>query len=433
MIHYKQYFIIQFLFITQQKGRKILLLYLAIIIGFYSSWSIGANDVANSMATVVGSRAVTLRRAIIIAGIFEFLGAFLVGSHVTNTVRKGIIDPFFFTAQPELLAYGMFSALLAAALFQHLATFFGLPVSTTHAIVGAIFGFGLIGAGIGSVNWSKIGLISSGWIISPLLGALVSFILFHIIRTLILAKEQPYQATIKVAPFLVFVQFSIIVLSVIFKGLKNLHLDFPFSQALPIALGIGMLGAYITWLVIKKDTTFLDQKEQYAKTEKIFGHLQIYTACYIAFAHGANDVANAMGPVAAVFSISQTKSIIMHVTVPTWILMLGGIGIVSGLSTYGYKVIETIGRKITEITPTRGFAAEFSTATTVLVFSKLGLPISTTHTMVGSVIGVGFARGIATLNLHIIRNIITSWFITIPAVAILTIIIYKVILLISPI
>jgi len=382
------------------------------------------------MATVVGSRAVTLRRAIIIAGIFEFLGAFLVGSHVTDTVRKGIIDPLFFASQPELLAYGMFSALLAAALFQHVATFFGIPVSTTHAIVGAIFGFGLIGAGTGSVNWSKIGVISSGWIVSPLLGALTSFILFHIIRKLILAKEHPYQATIKVAPFLVFMQFTIIVLSVIFKGLKNLHLDFPFSQALPIAIGIGMLGAYITWKMIRKDTTLPNQKEQYVKVEKIFGHLQIYTACYIAFAHGANDVANAIGPVAAIFSIIKTKTIIMQVTVPIWILMLGGIGIVVGLSSYGYRVIETIGRKITEITPTRGFSAEFSTATTVLVFSKLGLPISTTHTMVGSVIGIGFARGIATLNLNIIRNIVTSWFITIPATAIITVIIYRVTVLI---
>jgi PiT family inorganic phosphate transporter len=410
------------------EGNKITLLYLAIIIGFYSAWSIGANDVANSMATIVGSRALTLRRAIIIAGIFEFLGAFLVGSHVTDTVRKGIIDPLFFASQPELLAYGMFSALLAAALFQHTATFFGLPVSTTHAIVGSLFGFGLIGAGVGSVNWGKIGIISSGWIISPLLGALVAFTLFHIIRKLILSKEQPYNAAVKVAPYLVFVLFTVIVLSIIYKGLKNLHLDFPFSQALAISLIIGLLGAYITWIVVKIDRTIPDHKEQYVKTEKLFGYLQIYTACYIAFAHGANDVANAMGPVAAIFSIFQTNTIIMKVNVPIWILLLGGIGIVVGLSTYGYKVIETIGRKITEITPTRGFAAEFSTATTVLIFSKLGLPISTTHTMVGSVIGIGFARGISTLNLQVIRNIITSWFITIPTAAILTVIIYKIIL-----
>ena len=383
------------------------------------------------MGTVVGSRAVTLKRAIIIAGIFEFLGAFLVGSHVTNTVRKGIIDPFFFSAQPELLAYGMFSALLAAALFQHIATFFGFPVSTTHAIVGSLFGFGLIGSGIDSVNWSKIGLISSGWIISPLLGGFVSFLIFNIIRISILAKKYPYQAAINVAPVIAFVQFTTITLSIIYKGLKNLHLDFPFSQALPIALTVGVFTAYITWKIIKKDHTRPAQKEQYEKVEKIFGHLQIYTACYIAFAHGANDVANSIGPVAAIFSISQTKSIIMQINVPTWILMLGGIGIVIGLSTYGYKVIETIGKKITEITPTRGFSAEFSTATTVLIFSKLGLPISTTHTMVGSVIGVGFARGIATLNLRVIRNIITSWFVTIPLAAITTVIIYEVVLLIS--
>ena len=217
-------------------------------------------------------------------------------------------------------------------------------------------------------------------------------------------------------------------LSIIYKGLKNLHLDFPFSHALLIALTVGAFAAYLTWSLIKQDTVVLDQKEQYARVEIIFGRLQVFTACYIAFAHGANDVANAIGPVAAIFSIVQTKTIIMKVNVSPWILMLGGTGIVVGLATYGYKVIETIGRKITEITPTRGFAAEFATATTVLVFSKLGLPISTTHTMVGSVIGVGFARGIATLNLRIIRNIITSWFITIPSAALLTVIIYKIIL-----
>lgn len=387
---------------------------------------------ANSMATVVGSRAVTLKRAILIAAVFEFLGAFLVGSHVTNTVRKGIIDPLFFASQPELLAYGMFSALLAAAIFQHLATFLGFPVSTTHAIVGSLFGFGLIGAGVSSVNWSKIMVISSGWIISPLLGAIVAYSIFQIIRKFILAKENPYQAAIKVAPYLVFVQFTTIVLSVIYKGLKNLHLDFPFSQALLIAFSVGLFSAYLTWSLIKRDTVLPDQKTQYLKVENIFARMQVFTACYIAFAHGANDVANAIGPVAAIFSIVQTKTIIMKVGVPPWILMLGGLGIVVGLSTYGYKVIETIGKKITEITPTRGFSAEFATATTVLVFSKFGIPISTTHTMVGAVIGVGFARGIATLNLRVIRNIFTSWLVTIPAAAILTVIIYKIILLFPP-
>jgi PiT family inorganic phosphate transporter len=384
------------------------------------------------MATVVGSRAVTLKRAILIAAVFEFLGAFLVGSHVTNTVRKGIIDPLFFASQPELLAYGMFSALLAAAIFQHLATFLGFPVSTTHAIVGSLFGFGLIGAGVSSVNWSKIMVISSGWIISPLLGATVAYSIFQIIRKFILAKENPYQAAIKVAPYLVFVQFTTIVLSIIYKGLKNLHLDFPFSQALLIACSVGLFSAYLTWSLIKQDTALPDQKEQYVKVENIFARLQVFTACYIAFAHGANDVANAIGPVAAIFSIVQTKTIIMKVSVPPWILMLGGLGIVVGLSTYGYKVIETIGKKITEITPTRGFSAEFATATTVLVFSKLGMPISTTHTMVGAVIGVGFARGIATLNLRVIRNIFTSWLVTIPAAAIFTVIIYRIILLFPP-
>lgn len=383
------------------------------------------------MATVVSSRALTLKRAVLIAAFFEFAGAFLVGSHVTDTVRKGIIDPLFFANEPMLLAYGMFAALIAAALFQHAATFYGFPVSTTHAIVGALFGFGLIGAGPTSVNWTKIGVISSGWVISPLLGAIVAFILFQTIRKYILSKENPYRATVKAAPILVFLQFTIIVLSVIYKGLKNLHLDFPFSKALLIAFAFGLLCAFLTFELLRRKRTELEKNKQYAMVENVFGSLQVFTACYIAFAHGANDVANAIGPVAAIFSILKTKTIIMKVSVPPWILIMGGFGIVVGLSTYGFKVIETIGKKITEITPSRGFSAEFSTATTVLVFSKLGLPISTTHTMVGSVIGVGFARGIATLNLRVIRNIVTSWFFTIPIAALLTVIIYKIIVFLA--
>ena len=383
------------------------------------------------MATVVSSKALTLKRAVLIAAFFEFAGAFLVGSHVTNTVRKGIIDPMFFANEPMLLAYGMFAALIAAALFQHAATFYGFPVSTTHAIVGALFGFGLIGAGPTAVNWTKIGVISSGWIISPLLGAIVAYTLFQLIRKYILAKDNPYKATVRAAPLLVFIQFTIIVLSVIYKGLKNLHLDFPFSQALLISVAIGILCACLTWELLRRDRTQIDKSKQYVKVEKVFATLQVFTASYIAFAHGANDVANAIGPVAAIFSILKTNTIIMNIAVPPWILIMGGVGIVVGLSTYGFKVIETIGKKITEITPSRGFSAEFATATTVLVFSKLGLPISTTHTMVGSVIGVGFARGIATLNLRVIRNIVTSWFFTIPIAAVLTVIIYRIILLIT--
>lgn len=383
------------------------------------------------MATVVCSRSLTLKRAIVVAAVFEFAGAFFVGSHVTDTVRKGIVDPLFFAGQPELLAYGMFAALLSAAFFQHAASFFGFPVSTTHAIVGALFGFGLIAAGPDAVNWSAIGIISSGWIISPLLGALVSFILFQLIRKYILAKDDPYLAIIRAAPLLVFVQSTIIVLAVIYKGLKNLHLDLPFSQALLIGMSLGILSASLSWEIMRRRKKRTDRDKAYVKVEKVFAVLQVYTASYLAFAHGANDVANAVGPVAAIFSIIDTNTVIMQITVPPWILMMGGVGIVLGLSTYGYKVIETIGNKITEITPSRGFAAEFATATTVLVFSKLGLPISTTHTMVGSVIGVGFARGIATLNFRVIGNIVTSWFVTIPSSALLTVILYWIILSLS--
>jgi PiT family inorganic phosphate transporter len=404
-----------------------LLILSAIIVGFYSAWSIGANDVANSMGTVVGSRALSLRQAIIIAAIFEFCGAVFVGSHVTNTVRKGIIDITFFSANPELLAYGMFAALLASAFLQHGATFLGMPISTTHAIVGSVFGFGLITAGVSSVHWAKIFSIAVSWILSPFLGGATAFVLFIIIRKLVLSKDNPYEAIIKVAPYLVFSLFTILVLSIVYKGLKNLHLDLPLSWALMLAMGIGAIGAFVTPMLLKREKKDASNGlgYEYEKTEKVFGFLQLFTCAYIAFAHGANDVANAMGPLTAIFSIAASKTITMQVSIPLWILILGGVGIVTGLATYGYKVLETIGKKITEITPSRGFCAEFGAATTVLLCSKLGLPISTTHTIVGAVIGVGYARGIATMNFRVIKQIMLSWALTIPLAAFLTVIIYK--------
>jgi len=384
------------------------------------------------MGTVVGSRSLTLKQAVILAGIFEFCGAVFVGSHVTNTVRKGIIDIGFFTNAPELLAYGMFAALLSAALFQHAATFYGMPVSTTHAIVGSVFGFGLITAGAGSVHWGKIAAIAATWFFSPVLGGIMAFFLFLVIRRLILSRQHPYDAVIKVAPYLIFFLFFVLVLAVFYKGLKNLHLDLSFSQALFFAVIIGIAASAVSSLLLtKKKARLINRSSAYDEfnhAEKVFGVLQLFTCSYIAFAHGANDVANAIGPLAAIASIIKSGTVEMKVGVPLWTLLLGGAGIVIGLATYGYKVTETIGRRITEITPSRGFCAEFSAATTVLACSKMGIPISTTHTIVGAVIGVGYARGIATLDTGIIKKIFLSWIITIPSAAVLTVIIYKILL-----
>jgi PiT family inorganic phosphate transporter len=398
----------------------------ALVFGLYSAWNIGANDVANAMGTSVGSRALTLRRAVICAGIFEFLGAVLVGSHVTNTIRKGIIDPHIFTGNPELLAYGMLAALIASAIFLNLATFMGMPVSTTHAIVGAVVGFGAVEMGIHAIYWEKIFYIFLSWMISPLMGGIMAFFVFKFITYKILSSTTPYKKAATTSPYLAFAVIFILTLSIIYKGLRNLYLDVSLDSALAISFLLGTLAFLFAKNFFRGRRKSKGKDDEYRRVEKIFSFLQVITACSVAFAHGANDVANAIGPLAVIISIAQTNTVMMQVQVPLFVLMLGGIGIVLGLATFGYRVIDTIGKKITEITPSRGFSAEFATATTVLICSKMGLPISTTHTLVGSVLGVGFARGIAVLNFGVIRNIIGSWLITIPSAAILTVIIFKI-------
>lgn len=401
-----------------------LVLLIAVLVGLYMAWNIGANDVANAFGTSIGSKALTFKQVVLIAAIFEFAGAVLVGSHVTDTVRKGIIDSSLFTATPELFAYGMVSALLAASIWLHIASTIGWPVSTTHSIVGGIAGFGLVAGGFGAIAWGKMAQIVISWILSPLLGGAIAAAMFIFISRWIIDTENPHLQLKKVTPYLVFLVISTLFLSIIYKGLKNLHLDLPFNQALLIASLIGLFAAVIGKVLIDKVEP--GDKGGFDAVERVFRYLQILTACYVAFAHGANDVANSIGPVAAVISVIQTKTIQMKVEVPLWLLFIGGGGIVLGLATYGYKVIEMVGKKITEITPTRGFSAEFGAATTVLIASKLGLPVSTTHTLVGAIIGVGLARGMAALNLRVIRDIFISWGATIPFTAILTILFYKV-------
>lgn len=394
----------------------------------YMAWNIGANDVANAMGTSVGSHAVSLKQAVLLAAVFEFAGAFLVGGHVTNTVRKGIVSPAVFANSPDLFILGMLAALISAAIWLHLATFLGLPVSTTHSIIGGVVGFGLLVGGIAALNWGKLASVVMSWFISPLFGGAVAFLTFIFIKRTVLSSWNPVRAANRVVPILIFPVFMILVLSMIYKGLKNLKLDIPLGKAILIAAGVGLIASLVMrWLLVRKNAQRPKRRrEAFEQTESIFAKLQIMTACYVAFAHGANDVANAIGPFAAIVSVFNTGSVEMKVGVPMWVLALGGAGIVVGLATWGYKVIETIGKKITQITPSRGFSAEFATATTVLICSKMGLPVSTSHTLVGSVIGVGMAKGMAALNIKVIRNIVNSWLITVPLVALLTVIAFQI-------
>lgn len=406
---------------------------LALTFGLYMAWNIGANDVANAMGTSVGSKALTIKQAVIVAAIFEFSGAFLVGGNVTDTIRKGIFDPSLFANDPHQLVVGMLAALLSAALWLQIASWKGLPVSTTHSIVGAVIGFSVVAMGFGSVSWGKVLSIVASWFVSPVCGGLLAFIIFTIVRRAILDRPSPIEATRKVAPVLVFVLGLVLGLVLLFKGLKNLHLGLSTTTTVAIALGFGVVGAAIVMVWLRN---FHPEGKGHGKAvrrvEKVFAWLQIVTACFMAFAHGSNDVANAVGPLAGIVATLETGAVAAKAAVPLWVLGLGGVGIVIGLATWGRRVIETIGRDITEMTPTRGFAAEFGACVTILAGSSLGLPLSTTHVLVGAVIGVGFARGISALNMKVIRSVASSWVLTVPIAAITSAILFKILMLIIP-
>ncbi|QQR89288.1 MAG: inorganic phosphate transporter [Myxococcales bacterium] len=393
----------------------------AAVIGLYMAWNIGANDVANAMGTSVGSGALTLRRAIVVAAVFEFCGALLVGGSVTETISKGIVDASSLGGDNLSFALGMTCSLLAAAIWLNIATFLGWPVSTTHSIVGAVIGFGIVAGGFSSVDWSKVSLIVASWIISPICGGFVGYFFFIHIRKRILAERNPLQAMQRYGPLMLFPIGTMLTLSLIYKGLKPLKLDLPLSSAGLISVGVGIALVLIATPILRKvasESHGIRYSENLKRTERVFLYLQVATASFVAFAHGSNDVANAVGPLAAVFGALQ-NGFTEEVQVPMKVLLLGACGIVIGLATYGYKVIATVGEKITELTPSRGFTAEFAAATTILVCSKLGLPVSTTHTLIGSVIGVGFARSVGAINTQVLRGIIASWFITVPFTAIL--------------
>ncbi len=390
---------------------------LAVAFGLYMTWGIGANDVANAMGTSVGSGAITVRQAILIAAVFEFAGVMLAGGHVTSTIRKGVVDPAPIIDSPELLVYGMLSALLAAAVWLMIASWKGWPVSTTHSIVGALVGFAVVGIGKDAVQWDKVGQIVASWIVSPLLGGLLAFVLMRSIRRLILNTDQPFQKAKQWGPVYVFLVGFLIALVTLFKGLQHLDINLSVPASFAAATGIGILTGFLGWLFIRKREIdeAADRDFHYASVEKVFGPMQVFTACAMAFAHGSNDVANGIGPLAAVVSIVRSGGEVAQTSsLPIWILLLGGVGIVLGLGTLGYRVMRTIGEKITELTPTRGFSAELAAAATVVLASRTGLPVSTTHIAVGAVLGVGFARGIGSIDMRVIGRIVISWIVTLP-------------------
>ncbi|MCZ6805407.1 MAG: inorganic phosphate transporter [Deltaproteobacteria bacterium] len=402
-----------------------IVLTLAAIAGLYMAWNIGANDVANAMGTSVGSGALTLRGAIIVAAIFEFGGAMLAGGTVTNTIRKGIVEVEAFGSDPMVIAVGMTCCLFAAALWLNIATYFGWPVSTTHSIVGSVVGFGLIAGGFDAVNWGLMGRIVASWLISPLMGGLLGYMGFVFIKRRILNVDRPLLALRGWGPIMVFPIFAILTLSMLFKGLKPLKLDLSLGPAIGIAVVVGLLASIIAVPVLRRSARAAseDRGEHTYRAERVFLILQVLTACFVAFAHGSNDVANAVGPMAAVFG-AAAGDVATKVAVPHRVLLIGAVGIVVGLATYGYKIMATVGSKITELTPSRGFAAEFGAATTIVLATKLGLPVSTTHTLVGAVIGVGLARGIGAINMKVVSGIITSWFVTVPFTAILAAVLF---------
>ncbi|PTP31576.1 phosphate permease [Vibrio splendidus] len=401
------------------------LIIVAAAFGFLMAIGIGANDVANAMGTSVGSKALTVKQAIIIAMIFEFAGAYLAGGEVTDTIRKGVIETSLFAHQPDVLVYGMMSALLAAGTWLLLASYMGWPVSTTHSIIGAIIGFACVSVGTEAVDWNSVQGIVGSWIVTPLISGIFAYLIFVSAQRLIFDTENPLFNAKRFVPVYMFITTMVIALVTIKKGLKHVGLHLSGTEAWLWAAGVStvvMVGGY---LYIQKKFANREEDHGFAGVEGIFSVLMVITACAMAFAHGSNDVANAIGPLSAVVStVENMGELTAKSSIAWWILPLGGIGIVVGLATMGHKVMATVGTGITELTPSRGFAAQLATACTVVLASGTGLPISTTQTLVGAVLGVGFARGIAALNLGVVRNIVASWIVTLPAGALLAVVFF---------
>ncbi|RLF31101.1 MAG: phosphate permease [Thermoplasmata archaeon] len=379
------------------------------------AWSIGSNDVANSMATAVGAKAITFRQAVLIAGVLNFVGAVFVGSHVTETIRGNIVKPSTIS-DPHALLLGFIASLLAAAIWVTLSTWKEMPISTTHSVVGALVGFGLIASGAQSINWFKLGQVASSWVLSPIVGCIIAFLVFRIIVKLIFDKAKPVESAKIVGPGIIGVTAFMIVSSLLMKTPLGEKIGVTTDLTVfTTSIFVGIIVALISMFLLRNIRA--KSAEDYDTVERIFRRLQIVTSCYVAFSHGANDIANAIGPVAGIIPLASGQGFSSTAPVPVWLLALGGFGIAVGCLTWGHKVMRTLGYRITTLTNTRGFSVDFGAATTVLIASKLGLPISTSHTVVGAVIGVGLARGLAAVDLGIIKKIIVSWLLTVPVAA----------------
>ena len=438
-----------------------LVLILSLAVCAYMAWNIGANDVANAMGTSVGSRALTLKQAVIVAAVFEFCGAFFAGDAVTDTVRKGILSVDFDTVTMEFandLMYAFIAAMMAAAVWLTIATRLGLPVSTTHSIIGGIVGAGLVlevQHSTSLIDWEVISKVVMSWVASPVMGGLLAFFTFYIVRGTILEAEDPIARSKWLAPILAIPTFFVLGLALQFKALKGFFAKaesngwieskydwlpvkengswnpmvenawFPINSII-LALVIATIAAGVLAYVLR-NYEFKGEKEGFHGVERIFVWLQVITAAYVAFAHGANDRSNAIGPMAAVYQIlSSGGELAAKADVPTWLVLLGSLGIAIGVMTWGWRVMDTIGHKITDITPTRGFAAEFGAATTILIFSMpfLAVPVSTTHTLVGSVVGVGLAGGAKNVDFRVFGKIVASWVASLPAAGFGSVVIY---------
>ena len=404
-----------------------ILLIIGCVCGFFMAWGIGANDVANAMGTSVGARALTLGQAVLVACVFEFAGAYLAGGEVTSTIRKGIIDAGVMSDSPELLVYGMIASLLAAGIWLLIASYFGWPVSTTHSIVGAIVGFAAVGIGFDAVKWGQVGSIVASWVVSPVMAGTISFLLFTSVKRLILQTSDPFMSAKRYVPFYMFLAGFVVSMVTFLKGLKHVGLSFTASESIAWSLVFALIISLLGTLMLQRIDNTRKEKNgaMFDGVERVFAVLMVFTACAMAFAHGSNDVANAIGPLAAIVSVVQSGGeVASQSMLPPWILLIGASGIVIGLGTLGYRVMMTVGRAITELTPSRGFAAELAAAGTVVIASGTGLPISTTHTLVGAVLGVGLARGIGAINLGVVGKIILSWIVTLPVGAGLSILFF---------
>ena len=405
------------------------ILVIVALLAFYMAWNLGANDVANAMGTSVGSKAITLKQAIIMAGVLEFLGAVLFGQEVTSTLGTKIADPALFATTPRTLVMGMISVLLSGGIWLQVATSRGLPISSSHAIVGAIAGFSWVSLGIEAIDWSSMGLITIGWILTPIISGAISAGLYSLIRHWIFNQLHPLSQLQEWTPWLstlLLSIFGIIVLPTITQPLSQFllterKLNIPPHVITLFITGIAAIAlTLISWRQLANSQ--IDHQIQ-----GLFAKFQVISACFVAFAHGSNDVGNAIAPLAVIYYINQQGKVPSHqLTIPLWILLLGAVGIVAGLAVWGKKVITTIGENIIPLEPSSGFCAELATAMTILLASRLGLPVSTSHALVGGVVGIGLVQNLQAIKLSTIQNIAAAWLITVPISAAMSAMIFTI-------